>query len=190
MVCKKLLLICIVLLVSTATTNAQTLTANQISSHIRQILVNNYKPDTSKLLLCCKQALVNIKFKVNKQGKIANIAFSNDSVKFVNEALKKAIKTLEGDKYLIKILKRTGKIIVQPFLYDYRHGCSIPTLQKDTLLNYEARVYTAKIIKIFTTRDLVQQTLVDMLAFNRNDNLAVDCILLKPIVDYFIDLPY
>ncbi|PAW92993.1 hypothetical protein CKK33_05595 [Mucilaginibacter sp. MD40] len=190
MVCKKLLLICVLILASTATTIAQTLTTRQIASHVRKTLINNYKPDTSALLLCCKQAFVNIKFKVNKQGKITDIAFSNDYVKFVNEALKKAIKALERDKYLIKTLKKTGKIIVQPFLYDYRHGCSIPTLQKDTLLNYETRVYTAKIIKIFTTRNLIQQTLVDMMAFNGRDNLAIDCILLKPINDYFIDLPY
>ncbi|RFZ92787.1 hypothetical protein D0C36_15430 [Mucilaginibacter conchicola] len=169
---------------------AQMLTNEQIADRVRQSIRKNYKPDTAELLKVCKQALVFVKFEVNKQGIINNITFSNDSTKFVEDALRTAVKALQNDRPLMNTLKKLNKAVVQPFVYSYLHSCSFPSLKQDTVSNDEARMFATKISRVFMHRNIIQQTLLNMINFNGKDQKVIDCLLLKPYDDYFIDMSH
>ena len=142
----KLLLVISVMLVSYITLSAQSrsLNNNEISEHVSDCLVKNYHPDSLDSAKCCRIGAVFIKFKVNPNGKITDLAFSKgssviipttlklkdddnkDAPAFINEALTKAVRALQLDSLLINTLKTSGRTIIQPFIYVNFAGCKFP----------------------------------------------------------------
>ena len=179
-----------VLLISANKLNAQVISNESISQRVAVCLQKNYKPDTANLVKLCRQACVFMKMKVNKKGLI-DVAFSGDSTTVVTQALYKAVVELQKDTQLIAFLKKTKKTIIQPFVYDYRVGCKIPTIDTKTMQAAEEKLYrTEEFLKIVMKREQTQATLSGMLNFDGSDFQVIDCLLLKPYRDFLSDLPY
>jgi len=118
------IILILLLLVSPLILLAQTkdLNIDQIGKHLMNDLYNNYHPDSVALSKFCKIGCVFVKFKVNEQGEIANLSFSGDvdSTQFIIGALTKAVRSLKQDAELINFLKKSGRTIIQPFMYNYQ----------------------------------------------------------------------
>src|ERR1700743_2050214 len=129
MVRMKLILI-LVMLISTKSLLAQ----QQDSTYIKvsEHIFHNYHPDSVALSKFCRIGCLFIRFKVNKEGEIANLSFSGDvdSTQLITDALTKGVNSLKQDEILIDSLKRSGKTIIQPFLYSYQDGCNFPKMAK------------------------------------------------------------
>ncbi|MDP9081910.1 MAG: hypothetical protein M3O71_31230 [Bacteroidota bacterium] len=166
------------------------LSANQIQEHISKCIRKNYHPDTPSLTSTCREACIFIKFKVNANGKISGLAFSKDTSQFIIKALRTAVDSLNRDAALMKTLKHSGKVVIQPFTYIYFCGCKFPKADFSTIKGEEARKYLRDFLKVALTRDKFDETFWGMLNFNGKDLKVLDCLLLNPIGDWFTEKPY
>ena len=166
------------------------LSVDQIQEHISKCIRKNYHPDTPALTTSCREACIFIKFKVNANGKISGLAFSKDTSQFIIKALRSAVDSLNHDAALMKTLKRSGKVVIQPFTYTYFCGCKFPKASFSTIKGEETRRYLRDFLTVVLTRDKFDESFSSMLNFNGKSLKAVDCLLLNPMGDWFIEMPY
>ena len=129
---------------------------------------------------CCRKACVFIKFNVDQHGNIVNLSFGRDTVMFINEALKNAISSFKEDVELINTLKRSGKTVIQPFMYDYELGCTFPPRNKTWTTAEEKYKYFFNFLKDRLSMQHYEWNIFPMLDFDDKKSVAIDCILLKP----------
>ncbi|MDP9078437.1 MAG: hypothetical protein M3O71_13470 [Bacteroidota bacterium] len=159
------------------------LSDTQISARIQQGLSNNYHPDSVALSRLCRRACIFIKFKVDRNKQIVNLSYSKDSISFIKEALTKAVNLLRYDPELIETLRKSGKTVVQPFMYYYQAGCNFPNVLSQTQQKKEDGKSDNK-KSYFEIRDDMEffgATLWDMLNFDDGKLDALDCLILSPI---------
>ena len=175
----KSILIIIIILISPIILSAQTkdLNIDQMGKHLMNDLYNNYHPDSVALSKFCKIGCVFVKFKVNEQGEIANLSFSGDvdSTQFIIGALTKSVQSLKQDAELINFLKKSGRTIIQPFMYNYQAGCNFP--EAGVKSNTE---YFQSYLYIMLDLDHSSFSLFNMLKFKDGNMPFFDGILLPP----------
>lgn len=157
----------------------KTLSVDKISVHIEKSLRDNYHPDSVAVSKLCMQGCIFVKFNVNNQGRIANLSFSKDSATFIIAGLTNAIKSLEKDLVLIKALKRLGKPIVIPCIYEYYRGCIAPEIHRPATTEDKLE-FVISYYRMMTGANRYLFTLSDMLNFKDGKRKAIDCILLNP----------
>lgn len=162
------------------------LTSHEIMVHIRTGIVKNFQPDSLSLSKLCRSSSIFIKFSVDKNGLVKNLALSRDSLSFIQDALIKAVKSLEKDLNLMTALKKSGKTIVQPFIYNYLEACELnkydgtePFNKQDNNKNKSAAISDSE--ALFDS-DHVKRSLFDMLNFDDKLLTEIDCLLLNPII--------
>lgn len=192
---KRIILIITIVFITNYQLLAQVASLNndQINEHVKGGIALNYHPDSIALQQLCRQACIFVKFKVNKSGFISDLSFNKeakDSTAFIVEALSKAINLLQKDKLLIQTLKKSGKTIILPFVYDYTGGCQLPVYDYKTINDQDAMAYAIKLVKAFVNREHTQATLTEMLNFNDVNVSAIDCLLLKPFTHWYNGLSY
>jgi hypothetical protein len=157
------------------------LTNNQIGQHVSNCIWNNYSPDSVALKKTCRRACIFIKFNIDKQGRVANLSFSKDSTVFITEGLTKAVKHLEKDKQLINTLTRSGRTIIQPFIYDYQLACNFPDDYTLSMPEEEKAKRNLEYYRIRDESEHYSETIFDIMNFHGDKLIAIDCILLAPI---------
>jgi hypothetical protein len=167
------------------TAQKKVLNITQIMQHIQTGIDQNYHPDSIVLSKLCSSSCIFIKFNVNYKGRIENIVFSNDTVSFIKEALKRAVRSLQTDKVLINSLKVLNKPIIQPFIYDYQAGCGVNNdSELSTVTNNKVNNEPDKKsdYQIMFEMDHTRQSLLNMLNFNGDTLSGIDCLLLTPML--------
>ncbi|NHA06477.1 hypothetical protein G7092_21895 [Mucilaginibacter sp. HC2] len=172
-----------ILLISSLGLSAQTRELNnvEISEHVNKCLFNNYHPDSIILSKTCRRGCIFIKFRINKEGKISELAFSKDSTAFIISALRQSISSLQKDVALINTLKKSGRTIIQPFIYFYQAGCNFPRFTNESPTLQERLDFYYTHVMISGKMDHIDDAILDMLNFNGNELQALDGILLSPI---------
>lgn len=177
------LYITILLLLSATGLKAQSsklLTNEQLSEHVSNDLNRYYKPDEETISHLCRRGVMFVRFRVNQNGNISDIGFSRDSAAVIQTALQHAVDSLQHDPDLIYYLKKTGKVVVQPFIYDYQLGCNLPK-HSLTSTTAEENSYNASYYQVRDNMEHYGETLFDMLNFEGKKLSVIDCLLLNPI---------
>ncbi|MDB5086839.1 MAG: hypothetical protein JWR09_833 [Mucilaginibacter sp.] len=175
------IILTVLILVSPLILSAQTKDLNY--TKVSDFILHNYHPDSATLSKLCRRACIFIKFKVDEKGLITNLSFSKDSISFIKEALTKAINALQKDPELMETLKRSGKTIIQPFMYYYQEGCDFPKMLSETPKEKEDEKSKNK-KSYYGVRDDMEffgATLWDMLNFDDGKLEVLDGIILSPI---------
>lgn len=157
-----------------------TLNITQLQTHIANGLNKNYHPDSVTINSFCGNGCIFIKFGVSKQGRIAGLSFSGDSTLFIRQALTSAVYILQKDKALIKTLQRSGRTIIQPFIYRYERNCGPHKIDYPNTPEGELQ-FNKAFITAYIKKNHADQTLLDMLNFTDGKLKALDCILLTPM---------
>ncbi|MDB5086841.1 MAG: hypothetical protein JWR09_835 [Mucilaginibacter sp.] len=178
---KNIILFFLIPLISPLCLSAQfkTLSVDQISEHVEKNLRDNYHPDSVAVSKLCMQGCIFVKFNVDNQGRIANLSFSKDSATFIISGLTNAIRSLEKDPVLIKTLKRLGKAIVLPCIYEYYQGCTAPKIHRPATTEDKLK-FVISYYRMMTGANRYLFTLSDMLNFEDGKRKGIDCILLNP----------
>ena len=145
---------------------------------IGDYILRNYRPDSIALAKYCRRGCIFVKFKVNQQGNMAGISFAGDadSTTFIKDALTLSVQMLKQDARLIDFLKKSGKTIIQPFIYDYQEGCNFPKGGDGNTSKYFLTY-----MGILSDADHNETSMLDMLKFDGKQQHFFDGVILEPI---------
>jgi hypothetical protein len=166
----------LIMLISTTTLLAQTKEPDY--TKVSDDILLNYHPDSVALAKLCRIGCVFIKFKVNQQGNIVDLSFSGDadSTQLITAALTKSVNSLKQDIALIDFLKKSNRLIIQPFIYNYQAGCNFPKPGTKDAANYYLTY-----IGIISDMNYVGKSLYDILKFKDGNMRFFDGVLLNVI---------
>jgi hypothetical protein len=152
---------------------------SKVSDHI----FHNYHPDSVALSKFCRIGCLFIKFKIDPQGEVVNLSFSGDadSTTFIIDGLTKAVNSLKQDSELINKLKKSGRTIIQPFIYNYQAGCNFPKPASPGNGPVDNTNFYLSYMTFVGEMNHVSKSLFDILNFKDGDKLYLDNILLSPI---------
>jgi len=118
-----------------------------------------------------------IKFKVDSRKKINQLAFSKDAPPFIVAALTQSIQKFQSDPKLMMLLAQNGKVILQPFIYEYQLGCPYPKP-----FGGETReLFYKKHYDILSEKDHHRDIIFNFLNFSDGSLTYLDCVILVPI---------
>jgi hypothetical protein len=152
---------------------------SKISDHI----FHNYRPDSAALATFCRIGCIFIKFKIDPRGEVANLSFSGDvdSTTFITDGLTRAVNSLKQDTELINNLRKSGRTIVQPFIYNYQAGCNFPKAASPGNGGVDNTNFYLSYMTFAGEMDHISKSLFNILNFKDGDKLFLDNILLSPI---------
>ena len=151
----------------------------EIGDHI----FKNYHPDSIALTKFCRIGCIFVKFKVNTQGEIANLSFSGDmdSTEFIKKGLSSAVNSLKQNITLINILRKSGRTIIQPVIYNYQLGCSFPKAASSGNTAKDSADFYLSNIMYEREMDHIYKSIVNILSFNDGSISSLDGTILSPI---------
>jgi hypothetical protein len=100
---------------------------------------------------------------------------------FIIDGLTKAVNSLKQDIKLITILKKSGRTIIQPFIYNYQVGCNFPKPASLGNGPVDNTNFYLSYMTFVGEMNHVSKSLFDILNFKDGDKLYLDNILLSPI---------
>lgn len=153
---------------------------SKVSDHI----FHNYHPDSAVLAKFCRIGCIFIKFKIDSHGEVANLSFSGDadSTTFIIDGLTKAVNSLKQDLELINNLNKSGRTIIQPFIYNYQAGCNFPKPASSGNGIGDNTNFYLSYMTFAGEMNHISKSLFDILNFKDGDKLLyLDNILLSPI---------
>jgi hypothetical protein len=156
---------------------AQPIDLEWINKSIGECITKNYKPNQTELNAFCREGSIFIKFKVNDNAEVTELAFSKDAPAFIVEALTDAIDSLSLNNALMIALQRHNKVVIQPVFYSYKLGCNFPKVSDNLDGEKYYKTYLNKVRETNHYGDL----LFNMLNFSDGKLKAIDCIFLSPI---------
>jgi len=150
---------------------------------IGDYIFHNYHPDSVALSKFCRIGCIFIKFKVDPQGEVANLSFSGDadSTTVIIDGLTKAVNSLKQDPELINNLKKSGRTIIQPFIYNYQAGCNFPKPASSGNGPVDNTNFYLSYMTFVGEMNHISKSLFDILNFKDGDKPYLDNILLSPI---------
>ncbi len=145
-------------------------------------MLNHYKPNKDSLLSTCSEIGVFVKFNINSQGKISNLAFTRSTPPFISDALKNAFKELNAKYRLAHPQDFRGKTYIQPLQIIADEGCGN---QYGSYHNAEANQLTDEMKSIYRMRQArynqSAKSIFNITNFSDGSYVAINCILLSPL---------
>lgn len=162
------------------------MTTTEIRSHVQLGIDRYYKPDSAAVAKICRLSCVFIRFSVTKNSKIKNLSFSGDTVAIIRKGLSEAVMLLENDIDLMKDLARSGKTIIQPFIYEYQQGCGLGrnsnNMNEAPLIKPKDPLHEKSEAEILLEAEYYKKALLEMLTFDGEPLAGLDCLILTPMM--------
>lgn len=152
---------------------------------IKHFFINNYSPNADSVKSNCWRGCVCLRFNINEQHRIVNVAFTKSTPTFIKDGITKVISVINQRGFGIDHLQsKSDRTYLLPVMVNNNAGCGFMTgwendnnqdkLDQTTKLMYERRQ---------ENYDQLVNSLGNITNFTDKDKSAfVDCILLAPIV--------
>lgn len=135
-----------------------------------------YHPDADSLKNTCWEGCVFIKFNIYKNRQLSDIAFSQSTPKFIQEALQTAFSKLR--LHDLSIAGKADQTYILPFIIAHDNGCGFPSgsdeVKRDVKLEERYQARQMRFNQAMTS-------LLNILDFGEKKYKSLDCVLLAPV---------